>query len=101
MFSKNRVSPDLFQSQLLSEEQIISIIDKIELFPDENYTYSFPGKLGSRVEVKLKNGETLEAEVLTAPWEFGYHPDISDLKQKFNLQTNRSKHIKWDWFFDF
>lgn len=99
MLLNGNVSPDQFQKENLNNKSVLSLIDKITVAADENYTKAFPDKLLSRVEISYSKNKSITKEVLVAPWEFGFHPDASELKQKFDLQTKSFNHLSWDSFF--
>ncbi len=100
MLLHNECGPVYFNDDLLNDREIKNIIDKVEITEDKRYTDSFPAELASRVEIKTKKA-IFEHEVLTAPWEYGLHPSKEELKKKFDMQTLNTKHIDWDWFFDY
>jgi 2-methylcitrate dehydratase PrpD len=96
----NECGPVYFSDDFLRNSEIKKIIDKVEIIEDEKYTAIFPSELASRIEIKTK-AALFEYEVLTAPWEYGQHPSKEELKQKFGMQTINTKHIDWNWFFDY
>ncbi len=95
-----RLSPGYFQKNNLGNSSVLSLIDKITLTAEDKYSDAFPAKLPSRVEIKFSNGKILKKEVLVAPWEYGFHPSIAELKKKFELQTSGFQHLEWSSFFN-
>ena len=99
MLINGRLIPEYFRNENLKSDSILKLIDKITVEPDQNYTEAFPARLPSRVEIRYSKNKSISKEILVAPWEFGSHPDDSELKQKFDLQTKGYNHLDWDSFF--
>lgn len=99
MLINGRVSPEYFQLDSLKTPSVISLIDKITIEADQNYTNAFPEKLPSRVEIRYSKSKFIVKEIISAPWEFGSHPDANELKHKFDSQTNGFTHNTWESFF--
>jgi len=99
MLLNGRLSPEYFQKEHLKDSSVLELIDKIKVEEDKNYSNAFPENLPSRVEIRYSKTNLITKEILIAPWEFGSHPDASELKQKFELQTKKFNHTIWDSFF--
>ena len=98
MLNNGIVSPDFFQTEQLHNTSILKLIDKIVLTADKNYTSVFPTKLPSRVEITLNSKKVLSKEILVSPWDYGIHPDMLELKKKFDLQVIGLEYFNWESF---
>jgi len=90
------VLPVHFSAGFLGKMEIRTLIDKIDLKPDDGYTASFPDELPSKVKIILKDGQSYSKEVLSAPWDAGAHPSDEELYEKFKKQVGEESEILWN-----
>ncbi|MBC7331553.1 MAG: MmgE/PrpD family protein [Synergistetes bacterium] len=57
-----KVSLEHFSPEFLKDERVLSLIEKIKIIEDENYTKAHPEKWPSRVEVLTVSGEIYSSE---------------------------------------
>ena len=95
----NEVIPACFSAKYLENPEIRSLIDKIKIKADPNYTAVFPAQLPSRVKITLKNGQSYSHEVLTAPWSADSPPSDEALYQKFSRQVGGKSRELWEKIF--
>jgi 2-methylcitrate dehydratase len=63
------IRADSFSDERLRDPRLRSLMPKISISENKDYTREFPGKLTSRFEVKLRDGKTL---VETASYPKGH-----------------------------
>lgn len=57
------VTPASFDEERLSDSRILSVIDKIKVYPDEEFEKIFPEKQATRVEIETKDGREFEMQM--------------------------------------
>lgn len=92
----DQVLPDYFRKNFLSDKTIKTLINKVKIKPNANYTDRFPQELQSSVTILLKNKKSIFKEIITAPWDFGNHPTADQLMKKFILQTGEDYQSVWN-----
>ncbi len=92
----DQVTPKQFTSFYLKNNAILDLINKIKLIPDKGYSKIFPTDIPVSVTIKLPGGQTLERELLNAPWDRNHHPTIEQLKEKFLRQLGDDGEAAWD-----
>ena len=57
------VTPACFKQERLHDKRIFSVIDKIKVYPDDEFERAFPAKQCTRVEITTVNGEKFEKQM--------------------------------------
>ncbi|MBI5969308.1 MAG: MmgE/PrpD family protein [Deltaproteobacteria bacterium] len=80
-----RVGPEEFKPKKLKDERVRILMDRIDVFPDQELDKMVPEHRGARAEVILKDGRKFTSEVLDAKGEPEIPGSGSDLYDKFRL----------------
>jgi 2-methylcitrate dehydratase PrpD len=94
-----KVTPEFFEPDLLENKEIRQLIDKTVLKENSSYSAKFPGKLPSKVSVKLLDGSVISKEINDAPWEAVHPPTDKELQAKFRDQAGERGQQLWDSIF--
>lgn len=89
------VLPAFFSDTFLNNKEIISLVNKVELQANEQYSTFFPARLASKVTLTLKDGKSFSKESFSAPWDADDHPTEDELFQKFVKQTGEENKDIW------
>jgi len=77
------IRADSFNEERLRDPRLRSLMPKISITENKDYTREFPGKLTSRFEVKTKDGKTL-TETTSYPKGHAKNPmNDADVESKF------------------
>ena len=96
----DQIIPKYFSDIYLKNENIHSLIGKIKLVADKQYTKQFPEKIPTRVKISMKDNSSFSKEVLVAPWEASSPPSDEALKQKLILQSGEKGIAFWDFLIE-
>jgi len=92
----NEVTPGEISEENLNNQSIREMIDKILLIADVTFTRLFPGKLESKVTLRLKNGKQVSLSGDSVPWDAGNPPSDEELYRKFALLTGDKAQQLWN-----
>jgi len=82
---EGRVGPEEFKPKKLKDERVRILMDRIDVFPDQELDKMVPNHRGAKAEVILKDGRRFTAEVLDAKGEPENPGSGGDLYDKFRL----------------
>jgi len=91
----DKVTPIDITLKSLKNSNLLKLIDKIKLVPEDDFTKPFPGELGSKITVTTKEGIVFQKMARTAPWDVDNPPTDEELFSKFKLQTGREAVSLW------
>ena len=91
----DKVTPTEICEANLSNKLINQLINKIKLKTDDEFTKVFPGKLGSKVTFRLKNGEHFSKEANDAPWDASNPPADEELFRKLESLAGENAEGIW------
>jgi 2-methylcitrate dehydratase PrpD len=91
----DKVTPMEITPENLKNSKLLKLIDKTALMPDDEFTKSFPGELGSKVSVTTTEGNVFQKMARTAPWDADNPPSDEELFSKFKLQTGHEADTLW------
>jgi len=92
----DKVTPTEICEANLSSNLIHQLIDKIKLVTDDEFTKTFPGKLGSEVTCRLKNGAHCSKAATDAPWDATNPPSDEELFRKFESLVGENAESLWN-----
>ena len=92
------VSPEQMNENVLNDDSIKALIDKIKLVEDDRFNKVFPLQLSSGVKIKLNSGKEYYEEASTAPWDAGTPPTDKELYEKFKKLTGSKADRLWESF---
>jgi len=92
----DKVTPTEICEANLSNKLINQLIDKIKMETDDEFTKTFPGKLGSEVTCRLKNGAHFSKAATDAPWDATNPPSDKELFRKFESLAGENAESLWN-----